>query len=63
MKRKYHLQLGDKYNRLTVIEFDHIGKHNRSYFLFKCECGNEKVILGSLVKCGNTKSCGCLSKE
>ena len=59
----YHIKPGDKFNRLECIEFHHTGKHYRSYFLFKCDCGTEKVILGSLVKSGNTKSCGCLSKE
>ena len=61
--RKYHIQTGDRFNRLTAIKLDHVGEHNRSYFLFKCDCGSEKVILGSLVKSGNTKSCGCLSGE
>jgi len=61
--KKYHIQPGDKYGRLTCIRFDHIGNHNRSYFLFKCDCGNEKIILGSGVKSGNTQSCGCLSDE
>jgi len=61
--RKYHIQPGNKFNRLTAIKLDHIGKHNRSYFLFKCECGKTKIILGSLVRSGNTKSCGCLSME
>lgn len=61
--RKYHIQKGDKYGRLTAIKLDHIGEHNRSYFLFECDCGVKKVILGSQVKSGNTKSCGCLSRE
>lgn len=61
--KKYHIKPGDKYGRLTCIRFDHIGNHNRSYFLFKCDCGNEKIILGSSVKSGNTKSCGCYSME
>lgn len=63
MKRKYHIQPGDKFGRLTAISLSHIGNHNRSYFNFKCDCGNEKIILGSGVVSGNTKSCGCLSKE
>ena len=63
LMREYHIKTGDKFNRLTAIRLDHIGEHNRSYFLFKCDCGTEKVILGSQVKPGNTKSCGCLSKE
>jgi hypothetical protein len=61
--RSYHIKPGDKFHRLTAIKLDHVGQHNRSYFLFKCACGTEKVILGSLVKSGNTKSCGCLSRE
>jgi len=61
--KNLHIKSGDKFNRLTAIRFDHIGKHYRSYFLFKCDCGNEKIILGSLVLSDNTKSCGCLRKE
>lgn len=63
MGKKYHIKPGDKFGRLTCIRFDHIGKHYRSYFLFKCECGKEKIILGSGVISGNTKSCGCFSAE
>lgn len=63
MEKKYHISAGDKYGRLTCKGLSHIGKHNRSYFLFQCECGNEKIILGSGVVSGNTKSCGCLSRE
>lgn len=61
--KKYHIKPGDKYHRLTAIELDHIGHHNRSYFLFQCDCGNKKVILGSGVISGNTKSCGCLARD
>jgi hypothetical protein len=63
MKQKTILKQGNKINRLTVLEFSHIGNHNRKYFKFKCDCGKEKIILGSLVVSGNTKSCGCLSIE
>ncbi len=45
------------------MSFSHIGKHYRRYFKFKCDCGNEKILLGALVSSGNTKSCGCLSRE
>lgn len=63
MKGKYNIKPGDRFNRLVAVKLDHVGKHYRSYFLFRCDCGNEKIILGSLVISGNTKSCGCLSKE
>ena len=59
--KKQFIKKGDKYNKLTAIRFDHQNKHGKSYWLFKCDCGNTKVIIASNVKCGNTKSCGCLS--
>lgn len=34
-----------------------------SYYLFRCRCGNEKVIRKGNVKKDNTKSCGCLAKK
>lgn len=63
MKKQTHLKEGDKFHRLTVVRYDHTGNHHRRYFLFKCDCGNLKIILGSGVVSGNTKSCGCLSTE
>ena len=51
----------DKYNKLTAIKFNH-KKKIRQYWLFRCDCGNEKVILVTDVKRGMTKSCGCLYK-
>lgn len=54
---------GTKFNRLTVIKLHHKDKRWRRYYLCQCDCGNKKVIQGTLLKNGNTKSCGCLSKE
>lgn len=52
------LNKGDKYNRLTAVkEID-----NRKW-LFRCICGNEKVISKYDVQKGHTKSCGCLQRE
>jgi hypothetical protein len=63
MKKPTHIKPGDKFNRLTAMSYHHTGDHNRKYFLFKCDCGNEKILHGSAVTTGNTKSCGCLAKE
>lgn len=57
------MKKGDKYNRLTAIEFHHRGKNSQQYWLFKCDCGNKKVLCASAVKHGDTKSCGCLKIE
>ena len=58
---------GNIYGRLLVLyrsedKYSPSGQ-KRIYWHCKCECGNEKDILGSALKSGNTKSCGCLNKE
>lgn len=60
---KPELQPGKKYNRLTVVSFHHSDKRWGKWYNVKCDCGNEKVVMGSAMTSGNTKSCGCLSKE
>jgi len=45
-----------------VIEFSHTDKE-KSYWLCKCDCGNEIVVIGNNLKRGTTNSCGCLAKE
>ena len=55
--------IGKKFNRLTCKKFSHKGKYGEKYYLFECECGNEKVMSLLNVTSGKTKSCGCLRKE
>lgn len=57
------LHPGEKYNRLTVISYHHSDKRWRKHYLCKCDCGSTKVIQGTLITSGNTKSCGCWGKE
>lgn len=60
------LQPGERYGRLTAVRLDHIGYNGRyrvPYYLFKCDCGKEKIINVYNVRTGNVKSCGCLKKE
>ena len=57
------LNPGEKFNRLTVIEHHHTDKRWRKHYLCRCNCGNEKIIQGSLLVTGNTKSCGCYGRE
>ena len=52
--------VGQKFGMLTAIEFVEMrGKHN-AHYVFKCDCGNEKIISASSAKTGNTLSCGCI---
>lgn len=55
--------VGKKIGKLTVIEY--VGKKNRGetkydYYLCKCECGNEKLVVRSSLLKKKVKSCGCL---
>lgn len=53
---------GQKFGRLTVLKrAENRGK--RVYWLCECECGKEKIVSSTDLKCGNTKSCGCLQIE
>jgi len=61
--RKPIIKKGDKFNRLTAVKFDHRDKWRGQYWLFRCNCENEKVISSSRVITGRTKSCGCLQRE
>lgn len=59
--------IGKKYNFLTVIkEVDPVittqGYKCRKW-LFRCDCGKEKIITPSNVFRGSIKSCGCKKKE
>lgn len=51
------------FGRLTAIS-PHIAKDKRgTYWLCKCECGNETTTRASALINGTTSSCGCYHKE
>jgi len=56
---------GQKFGRWTVISLDDEfnGIYGKIYWLCRCSCGIEKVILSENLLSGDTKSCGCLRKE
>ena len=54
------IQIGDKYNKLTCMSYDHKDKNHIKFYLFKCDCGKEKIMAGPSVKSGHAKSCGCI---
>lgn len=55
--------IGQKFYRLTVVQRMSDDKRGSSKWLCRCDCGEEKIILGYSLKNGNTKSCGCLRRE
>lgn len=56
------LEVGTKFNRLTIIELDHV-KHDRTFWKCVCSCGKTHVVSADKLISGHTKSCGCLRRE
>lgn len=57
--------IGKRFGRLTVIKLDHIKRTSRNfyYYLCKCDCGNDYIVLKSSLLNGLTRSCGCYNTE
>ena len=56
-------EVGEKYGRLTVLEYAGMNDRHNALFLCQCECGGQKIATGSGLRNGTIKSCGCLRKE
>lgn len=53
---------GHRYGKLYVVRrSDNIGK--KVAWLCRCDCGAEKVVLGTNLQRGLTKSCGCYRRD
>lgn len=59
MGRKSSVEVGNKYNELTVLE-KLSSKRNRVIWKCQCSCGNFKEVSSLGLVSNNTKSCGCL---
>lgn len=56
-------ETGNRYGRLTVLEYLGPGTYRRAQWLCICDCGNKKKAYGHNLRKGRNKSCGCLNKE
>lgn len=54
---------GQKFGRLTVIEYDHGGRPAGTFYKCRCDCGKQIVVSRSHLVDGHTNSCGCYNKE
>jgi hypothetical protein len=67
LPRKINVILGEKFNRLTVIQDlgqRQIGSSGLYQFVqVECECGIKKEMLYTDVRSGHNKSCGCYNLE
>ncbi len=65
VSRKVKDLSGMVFERLTVVKLDHLEKKqkNCAYWECICVCNKTKIVKGTLLINGNTRSCGCLQKE
>lgn len=54
---------GEKFGRLTAVEFSHINKAKHAIWICSCSCGEIKSIRSSDLRSGQVRSCGCLKRE
>lgn len=54
---------GKKFHKLTVINISKRNKFNQILWKCLCDCGNYVDTLGSNLRSGSTKSCGCIKFE
>lgn len=54
---------GQRFGRLYVL--CEVGRNNsgKVLWLCRCDCGNEKIIIGGDLRSGRTTSCGCYHQE
>lgn len=55
--------IGQKFNRLTVLEFVGTDTSKSRIWRCRCDCGNECIVRTSRLVNSVVKSCGCLRKE
>lgn len=55
--------VGQRFNRLTVIEEAGRSKDRKILWLCRCDCGAEVTVSGKRLRNGESKSCGCLKAE
>ena len=54
---------GKRFGRLVAINFIHFNEQFNDCWLFRCDCGTEKIMPAARVKWGRVRSCGCLATE
>ncbi len=66
MNKNFKDLTGQRFSMLVLISASSIKDKNgrkRTWWLCKCDCGNEISTRVSGLKSGRTKSCGCYNKE
>jgi len=53
-------ETGKRYGRLSVLKRAESNTRRYATWLCHCECGNETIVVGTDLRSGDTRSCGCL---
>ena len=53
--------VGLRFGKLTVLQPYGTAQDGTIDYLCQCDCGNKKIINGSSLRSGTTKSCGCIN--
>lgn len=61
--RQWPSLIGEKYGMLTVIGQAPSTTKGQRRWVCRCDCGTEKIVMGSNLKRGTTVSCGCKHKN
>lgn len=65
-KRATHDMVGERFNRLVVLELSYkkrVGRGFHRYWKCRCDCGQITIKDGIYLRTGDTKSCGCLKSD
>ena len=54
---------GMKFERMTVIRRNGIRRDGLAAWLCRCDCGNEKIVVGVDLRKGKVKSCRCYHRD
>jgi hypothetical protein len=54
---------GQRFGRLIAVKRTGKSNNGTSFWLCKCDCGNEKIVNIDILNRGKSKSCGCLRSE
>ena len=61
--RNFKDMTGQRFGRLLVLEESDLSENRTVIWKVKCDCGVEFDALGTNLRNGTTRSCGCLRRE
>lgn len=63
MTNKSRVEIGDTWGKLTIIAEEGRNRWGARLVRCRCECGNERVYISSVIKRKSAVSCGCFTRS